>query len=155
MLALFSDGSTVRGRSGAGVVCSRMNSNWRCDKLRLPPRVRSSLEAELWGVLCALQIAEEELSSVWMDDWRDRIVTVMCDCTSALDWIVNLEGDKDLPYTAAELRVLADIRDQAQVLNQISCSVHLMWVPAHEGFWANELADRLARAGADLPLQGS
>ncbi|KAF8204388.1 ribonuclease H-like domain-containing protein, partial [Mycena galopus ATCC 62051] len=91
----------------------------------------SSVEAEMWGIILGLKIAQTFPSLTQ--------VTILTDCQAAICQFLSANSK----YGPLVERFHTEVRN----MGNVRC-ILLVWVPGHEGVEMNELADTDAKAAA-------
>jgi ribonuclease HI len=124
-ICVYTDGSLLEERSGAGVYIEVDRQPQVTMSERLPPCTVFQSE------LRAIQMAYEHLC---LHEHNNKDIHIQVDSQAALQSLVKLQiTSKTVPQTAQLLRELA---------------VTLQWVKAHVGIPGNEMADEAAKAGS-------
>jgi ribonuclease HI len=129
---IYTDGSGIGGQIGAAAVCTtthQTKSAYMGDDT-----VSTVYAGELQGIILALQMAQED---------RDRgnrrtKVLIYTDNQAAIRSTAKPRGTSG----AYLLQVIAQ---RLQALREQGLSVEIRWVPAHQGVYGNEAADRAAK----------
>lgn len=130
-----------QGNTGAAVYWDDRNLDRLKEKSIFLRKNKEVLDAELWAVVKALEIAEKETENT-----REIPVTIFCDSQKALKAIQHSPFYKDNHF----LRGI--IYHTARQLQEQGHPIAFHWVPAHSGVTGNEKAnlaarDRAARGG--------
>jgi len=144
-LAYFTDGSRLEdGRAGAAVVEVTNGKVEYNRRYRRPlGRGKEEYDAELVAILTAHIMARRRLD----EDKLPREINIIADSQGALrrlQFLGDGPGQTIVQAIHQHEQFLAAKTDGQVVVNY-------RWVPAHEGMWANEMADEDARAAAELP----
>ena len=131
---IFTDGSKIGNKVGAGFFIFHQSQKWYEGKIRLP-NPATVFQAEVYAIYRALQfLFEHELT------WEGR-------CHIFSDSMAALQALNSYEITSSVVSRLVIL------LNKISKStqqLHLYWIKAHIGTEGNEMADKLAKEACDL-----
>lgn len=127
----YTDGSKMNNGVGVGVYGPR------CRLSKSLGKSPTIFQAETHAIeLCAKRCIEKRI--------RSANIIIMSDSQAALKALDSYSFESKLVWEcSSSLKQLAR-----------SNRVTLMWVPGHEGISGNEIADELARAGAEQPFIG-
>jgi ribonuclease HI len=144
VLVLFSDGSAMSDRWGGCGVAFWNGEHWAGRAVALGPLARGSYAAEALGILEALKMAgqmlrpEQKVVEICVD--HSGLVSTIRDASEGLSWRVE----------DFVLRVMAE----RERLMDRGIEVRLTWVKGHDIHAGNEMADHLARIGAQRSSEG-
>ena len=133
---IYTDGSRMDERTGAGLVIYKQNKEIEARSYRLPDHA-TVFQAEITAVH---QAAEVLLTNRPPDL---KFVKILVDSQAALKALSN-------PVIKS-----TTVNRAVEALNKLSeqtLSLTLCWIPAHKGLQGNERADTLAKLGGKLPL---
>lgn len=129
----FTDGSLIDGRSGAGVYCRErgVENHYSLGSYT------SIFHAEIFALLQCLLLIKESGDI-------PPAVSIYSDSRAALAALCAVKIQSGLVQEC-----LTAILDLAPY-----CNITLNWIPGHKGFQGNEMADALAKLGAETPIIG-
>ena len=134
-LVMWTDGSKLdQGNAGAAVCWRDRNLDQWKEKSVFLGKNKEILDAELWGILKALEIASKEMANT-----EDTPVTIFCDSQKALEAIQHSPSYKENRF----LRGI--IYRKARTLQENGHPIVLRWVPGHSGLIGNEKANLAVR----------
>jgi ribonuclease HI len=146
-LALWSDGSRLESKAvGAGITW-KIGRNWK--EMAIPlGRNKEVFDAELYGIQQAIRVAlkggNSQKGPVVLDPGYSKVI-VFSDSQAA---IRRVKSD----YPGAGQTIAKDIIAKTAILAKIGISTTIKWVPSHIGIEGNERADKLAKKGAEKPI---
>jgi hypothetical protein len=131
-LVYYTDGSKMNDRVGIGIC----GPSFRFYKsLGSTPSI---FQAEVHAIqICANRCLHRK-------DLGGKTIYIMSDRQAALMAISS---------NRINSKTVLDCIDTLKLLS-ISCRVKLMWIPGHEGFEGNEIADKLAKQGSEMEFIG-
>ena len=125
----YSDGSVIDGHAGAGVFCSSLGieSSFSLGKFC------TIFQAEVFALIkCAELSLERNVSN--------SKIFICSDSQAAIKAIAN---------PMSESKLITECKNKLLELSDRSNSISLTWVPGHSSIDGNEIADKLAKNGAD------
>ena len=131
----FTDGSKIESRSGAGYTI------WGETHLENAQLALGEHTSVFQAEIIAISEAANYLISA---NATDKIICFYIDSQSAIKALDNYQTKNALVLEGKHRLNTLCLRNK----------VSLNWVPGHEGHMGNEVADRLAKAGANLPIAG-
>lgn len=134
-MAIYTDGSKVKGAKSVGLACICPELNIQiCKSL---PGKSSIFTAESAAILEAVKIAETN---------PDRKTIIFSDSQSVLR---SLGRNK---MSIKESSFILEIKKRITKCSENSQLIQLCWIPSHLGVGGNEEADELAKAAADISI---
>jgi ribonuclease HI len=133
-LCLYTDGSLLEGRAGAGVHASRAGRVVYQSQHYLGQEMEV-FDAELYGIAKAAEAAvklakQEETTDVW----------IFCDNQAAVRRMSTTVAQPGQQY-------ILNAHQHAITLHTMNIHTHIHWVPGHVEVEGNEKADQLAKNG--------
>ena len=129
---VYTDGSKLDGKSGAGVVVFKGQREVQADSYRLPDG-STVFQAEVVAVAKAAESLKQQ------NDGSMRYVKIFIDSQATIQAMGNPRvTSKAVSQAITNLNALAE---------EVP-SITLVWIPAHKGYHGNERADELAKAGS-------
>ena len=125
----FTDGSKTEDRSGAGYIIK--GGNLKKHGYKTLGNTTTVFQAEISAII--------EASEKLIEEIRNQIIKIMIDSQSAIKALKN--------FTTTDSLVL-QCKTSLNKLGETN-TVTLYWIPGHKGHMGNEVADRLAKRGAD------
>jgi ribonuclease HI len=140
-MVFFSDGSAIPnpGPSGAGVYFTGKNPHIPCHYSSVSLGVGTNNTAEIYGIKHACS----DLFSAFSEAAVPNPLPVY----GFIDNKYAIEATDELIRSKTNLGVLAEARSALKDLRSLT-SVTLGWIPGHSKLWGNEVADLLAKDGA-------
>ena len=138
-LVLWTDGSKLDNGNTGAAVCwkDKRSDRWRQKSVFLG-RNKEVLDAELWAISNALEIATKETLNT-----GNTPITIFCDSQKALQAIQR-------PYFHKENRFLrGQIYHRAKILHSTGHPIVCWWIPGHSGLEGNKRADLAAKSRAE------
>ncbi len=137
-LVLWTNGSNLDQGQVAAAVCWEDNlTPWWKEKSVFLEKNKEIVDAELWAILEALDIAHKTANT------RNIPVTIFCGSQKALNAIA-------LPSACQEHRFLRSlIYQRTEKLQSNGHHTTYFWVPGHSGIFGNEKADLAAKNRAE------
>ena len=140
-LVMWTDGSKLdhgTGRVGAAVCWKEKTlDSWK-EKSVFLGRNKEILDAELWAILEALDIAAKETRNM-----ANAPVTIFCDSQEALRAIEHPPSHKRNRF------LRGSIYEKTKKLESNKHHVTIRWIPSHSGLVGNERADKAAKNRAE------
>ena len=101
----------------------------------------ASLRCELEGIILGLELSVKYYQS---SNYRKNLETlyILCDCSAAIDVIVNRM------YAAVGFELFTRLSCLAAILSDMNVKIVLAWIPGHQGIPSNDTADCLAKETA-------
>ena len=138
-LVMWTDGSKLdQGNTGAAVCWKDRNTDQWKEKSIFLGKNKEILDAELWAIWKALEIALKEITNT-----RDIPVTVFCDSQKALDAIKRPPSWKENRFLRGMIYLTA------KKLQENGNKIVFHWVPGHAGLIGNEKANLAAKIKAE------
>lgn len=134
---LYTDGSKLNDKTGAGFCCINNNNIFYTKQIKLQDKC-SVFQAELYAIQEALAFLVSEIHPE-----HGETVTIFTDSQAAQKAI----HDINTKHT-----IVNEIHTLLNTLNNIE-TTHIVWIKAHAGNKGNEEADRLAKNGTKLKTQ--
>ena len=131
---VFTDGSKLEGRTGAGLVVYK-------NKKEIATKAVNMTEGTTVFQAEVLAISEAALIMGQLHTDEMKYVKFMIDSQAAIAALGN-------PHVTS--KVVAQAIDNLNALASMVRSVTLVWIPAHKGHVGNERADDLAKAGSKV-----
>ena len=101
----------------------------------------ASLTCELEGIIFGLELSVKYFQSSKYRK-KSEILYILCDCSAAIDVIVNRL------YAATGFELFTRLSHLEGVLSDINVKIVLAWIPGHQGIPVNDTADCLAKQTA-------
>lgn len=135
----FTDGSCKENPGPCGAGACLFFPNQEKVQLHQPVARRASI---LLGEMVAIKMALEYIKTV-VDNREIKQISILSDSQSAVG-ILKLGWDNN-----SHSRVVAEIKQTIKTLKDKDIKIQINWTPGHAEILGNEIADRLAKQGAE------